>query len=179
MEGYVAEELPNPCERLRIDRRRLLKSSVAITAANLAPILSPSEAASVVSAQTVSTTPEAILNVSAATFRRLQEIQARNLLRKESGLPLLSVAQKFRRTKARQAAQDYANFADRFRRRMQEKVLARIRRETGDNDWKPQGAFQGMAFQNEVSQRLRRVYERVGLETRPSSSSVRISASPR
>ena len=56
----MAEELPYRSERFPIDRRRLLKTSVAITAVNFAPDLAPFETASVVSVQSVSTASEGI-----------------------------------------------------------------------------------------------------------------------
>jgi hypothetical protein len=157
----MAERLPNPSERFRIDRRTLLKSYAAITAAKFAPDVPLSEIEPVVSAQTVPAPSPALLNASAATARLL-DIRRRNNLRHDAGLPLLDVSKEWRRLKARQAAQDYANFAERFRRRMQTKVLARIRRQVGDGQWKPEGTFQGMAVQNEVSKRLAKLYERVG-----------------
>jgi hypothetical protein len=176
----MAETNPNPSERLlKIDRRDLLSTAVGITAAGIVPNVKSCEVGPVVSAQTLSAPPEPILKVSATTARRLAEIESRNELRRQAGLPLVSVVQEWRRLKTIESAQDFANFVERFRSRMQEKVLARIRRRQGDAQWKPQGAFQGMAFQNDVSARMKRLYERIGLETRPSSSSVRVSASPR
>jgi hypothetical protein len=155
-------ELTNPSERFpNVNRRELLGTAAGIGAASLASNILLSETEPVVSAQTVPTASPALLNVSAATARRLAAIQCRNLLRKHAGLPLIPVAQEWRRLKTIEAAQDYATFAERFRSRVQTKVLARIRRQVGDSDWKPNGAFQGMAVQNEVSERLGRIYERV------------------
>jgi len=156
----MAKELPNPSERLRIDRRTLIKAS--IITANLAPSVPLFDSEPVVSVITSSTASDSIRNVCANTSRRLAEIVRRNELRRQASLPLISVAQEFRRLKTIESSQDFANFAERFRSRVQTKVLARIRRQVGDGDWKPNGALQGMAFQNEVSERLRRVYERVG-----------------
>jgi hypothetical protein len=82
---------------------------------------------------------------------------------------LLSVAQEFRRLKNLEAGRTFAVFAERFRERMQAKVLARIKRQQGDPNWKPGGTFQRMAFQNEISKRLGRFYERVGREVKVAS----------
>jgi hypothetical protein len=84
------------------------------------------------------------------------------LLRKESGLPLLSVAQEFRRQKRLESAEAYAKFAERYRGRVQEKVLAGIRKQMGDENWKPRGFFGGMGLQREISERLGRLYARIG-----------------
>jgi hypothetical protein len=79
-EGYMARRVPKRSEQLPIDRRGLLKTSVAtMAAATLAPNLSSSETTLVVSAQTNSTASEAILNVSAATARRLAALAGRNV----------------------------------------------------------------------------------------------------
>lgn len=91
-----------------------------------------------------------------------EEINVRNLLRQECGLPLLSVAAEWRRMKNLEAAQAYARFANRYQDRIIAKVLARIRRQRGDENWTPRGFFGGMGLQNEVNQRLRRLYARVG-----------------
>jgi hypothetical protein len=93
----MAARLPNHSERVCIDRRSLLKTSVAITAAKLAPTLSLSETVPVVSVQSVSTTSDALLNIGAATARRLAVIERGNTLRHDAGSALLKVAKKVRR----------------------------------------------------------------------------------
>jgi hypothetical protein len=66
---------------------------------------------------------------------------------KKFGLPLLSVAQEFRRLKNLEAARDFAKFTERFRGRVTEKVVAKIGRRQGNPKWKPEGMLSGMALQ--------------------------------
>lgn len=177
----MTRRLPNPSGQLpNISRRELLASTAAMSAASIAPLVKHTEGSTITAQLDPTLTSESIgPTFSPAMARRLAEITRRNALRSEAHLPLLSTAKEIRQMKQAEAAQDFTKFAERFRGRVQAKVLAGIRRRQGDTDWKPVGTFQGMAIQNEVSERLRRLYERVGLETRPSSSSVRVSASPR
>ncbi len=161
----MAERIPNPSEHLlNVNRRELLGTAVGIGATGLLPNVMPLEAAIVDPAQSLSPPFKPILNVSAATACRLLEIECRNELRREVSLPLLEISKEWRRLKNLEAAQEFANFSERFRNRVQEKVLARIRRQLGQPDWKPQGMLSGggMAFESEVSRNLARVYERVG-----------------
>ncbi len=92
----------------------------------------------------------------------LAEIAGRNLLRQESGLPLLSVSKELRRIKTAEASATFAKFCDAFRESVKGKVLARFRRQCGDPKWVPNGMLSGMAFEYEVSRELRKVYERIG-----------------
>jgi hypothetical protein len=125
----MAEELPNRSAQLPIDRRRLLKTSVAITAATLAPILGPSETAPVVvvSTQTASTASEAILNVCATTARRIAEIRRRNETRREAKLDLLPIVKELRRMKETEDSQkfsdDFGRFAAKYSKSVWDEVL--------------------------------------------------------
>jgi hypothetical protein len=93
-----------------------------------------------------------------ATSPKLTEIAKRNLLRKESGLPLLSVAQEFRLMKNAEATGRFAKFAAAYRSHVRDRLLARVRQQLGNAEWKPTG-MGAMAFQTNVTKELRRLYE--------------------
>jgi hypothetical protein len=76
--GKMAERIPNPSEPLvKIDRRVLLGSAVGIGSASIVPSIGPSQLVLIDSVNALLKTSAPILNVSAATTRSLQEIQAR------------------------------------------------------------------------------------------------------
>ncbi len=78
---------------LTINRRRLLASAVALPAASIVPGVRPVDAAAAALIQSPTMAPEAeAANVCSVTATRLAEIEARNRLRKEAGLPLLAVS---------------------------------------------------------------------------------------
>jgi hypothetical protein len=153
----MAEELPYRSERFSIDRRRLLKTSVAITAVNFAPDLAPSETASVVSVQSVSTASEGILNVCATTARRIAEIRRRNETRREAKLDLLPIAKELRRMKEQDDSQKFSEafgqFAAKHRQAVWNEVL-KSRRELEGPNWWPSW-ITGMGYQGEVFRILR------------------------
>jgi hypothetical protein len=101
----MAEELPTSSERFPIDRRTLLKASVATTAATLAPGVAFSETSLVVSGPT---NAEAVLKVCDNTSRRLAEIERRNEIRRETKLPLLEVSKEWRRMKEQDDSQKFS-----------------------------------------------------------------------
>ena len=83
----MAERITNPSEpRLKIDRRELLSAAVGMTAVSIVPGVTTSEAVVVESAKSLSKKSVPVLNISAASARRLQQIEPRNLLRKQCGL---------------------------------------------------------------------------------------------
>jgi hypothetical protein len=87
----------------------------------------PSEIAAVVSAQTVFTASKAILNVSAAKARRLQDIKRRNELRREVKLPLLPIVKELRSMKEAEDSQKFSDafgpFAAKHRQAVRDEVL--------------------------------------------------------
>jgi hypothetical protein len=165
----MAEELPNRSAQLPIDRRRLLKTSVAITAATLAPILGPSETAPVVvvSTQTASTASEAILNVCATTARRIAEIRRRNETRREAKLDLLPIVKELRRMKETEDSQKFSDafgrFAANHRQAVWDEVLQLRRKVLGDPNWRPRYFSEGVGYQGEVFRILRERFEAGGL----------------
>ena len=93
---------------LGLDRRQLLAATAAVTAAGIVPNAKAAGTTNSVQAATVtkawvSETPA--LNVCASTARKIQEIAARNIIREEAGLPLLSVPKELRQSNHRNAAQ--------------------------------------------------------------------------
>jgi hypothetical protein len=153
-----------PTERIPIDRRRLLKTSAAaITAATLAPNVPLSEQPLAVSAQTVSTASEAVLNVCANTSRRLLEIQRRNELRRETKLPLLEICKELRRMKETEDGQKFSEsfgpFAAKHRQAVWNHVLKTRREVLGDPNWRPRYFSEGVGYQGEVDRRLRERFE--------------------
>lgn len=144
-----------------INRRRLLTSATAVTAAAIAPPLGePGEAAAI---QPVPLTPKAPAQTfSAANAKRLMVIARRNSLRKEAGLPLLSVTKEIRLMKSIETAERFATFSETFRYRVRDKTLARTQRRQNDPDWKPNDKWEGIAFETEVNGRVSRLFSRVG-----------------
>ncbi len=160
----MAEEFPNSPEHPpSIDRRRFLTSAALATTASVVPIVKPAETALAETSHPLPPPSEVpVLNVSAVTVSRLAEIIERNNLRKEVGLPLLSIPKELRRIKTAEAYAKFAKFSEIFRKRVQEKMLARIRHRIGDPNWKPNGMMAGMGFEYEVSREVRKPYGRIG-----------------
>ncbi len=160
----MAEELPRRSENPpSIDRRSFLTSAALATTASITAVVKPAQATLVQTEQPLPPLRQVpILNLSAVTASRIAEITARNNLRTEFGLPLLSIPKELRRIKTGEAYARFATFSQIFRKRVQEKMLARIRRRIGDPDWKPNGMMAGMGFEYEVSREVRKVYGRIG-----------------
>ncbi len=156
--------IPNSSEHLpSIDRRRFLASAALASTASITAVMNPAEATLVQAAQPLSPPPEVPSpNVSAVTASRIAEITERNNLRKDVGLPLLSIPKELRRIKAAEAYAKFAKFSEVFRKRVRDKMLARVRRRCGDPDWVPKRMMAGMGFEYEVSREVRKLWERVG-----------------
>jgi TAT (twin-arginine translocation) pathway signal sequence len=152
-----------PTERFPIDRRTLLKGSVATTAAALAPGVALSESSLVVSAQPTSTASEHVLKVSATMARRLVEIQLRNQLRREGKLPLLSIAKEVRRIKETEDGQKFSEafgtFAAKYRRAVWDQVLQPRRKVLDDPNWRPRYFSEGVGYAGEIDRILRERFE--------------------
>lgn len=151
-----------PPEFVGLSRRTLLASAAAMSAASIAPFAKPSEA-SARAPKNSALAFEYFATPSTAMAKRLAEIARRNELRREVGLPLLSIPRELRRMKTAEADADFARFSEAFRSRVAEETLGQIREQLGQPDWKPQGMLSGggMAFEAEVSRKLKRIYGRV------------------
>ncbi len=135
--------------------------------ATAAALATSGAARGIKSAPVSATTPisSAALSIPASytnASTHLAEIARRNLLRQESGLPLLSISKELRRIKTAEASATFAKFCDAFREPVKEKVLARFRRRCGDPNWVPNGMLSGTAFEYEASRELRKLYEWIG-----------------
>jgi len=143
-----------------LDRRRLLASAVAVTAASAVPGGECSAAALGDTVQTPPLTPDVQApNVCAATARRLLEIGRRNQIRQEAGLPLLPVAREWRRVKQledRQAREEaFEQFAAAHEKEIWDQVLKQRREKEQNPDWCPRTLFEGVDCQRQVRKILR------------------------
>jgi len=160
----MAEEFPNPSERLpKLNRRKLLATAAGIGAASFVPSVAPSEAVLVSSGKTVSKTSAPILNLGAATARRLLQIRLRNELRREAKLPLLRIVKELRQMKmaddSMQFSEAFRPFAAKHSKAVWDEVLEPRRGALGDLEWKPRCWSEGVGYQSEVYRILRQRFE--------------------
>jgi hypothetical protein len=147
---------------LTINRRQLLASVAVITTAGFAPLAEsagpayPAEAATEV---TIPASDVTALKVCAGTARKIEEIVARNIIRAEAGLPLLSIPRELRRMKMVEDAAEFEEFADLHRQAVLEEVLAPVREARGEPNWRPSRLMEGLAFQAQISKILRERFE--------------------
>jgi hypothetical protein len=141
MEGILAK----PHFQRGINRRRLLASTAAVTAAAIVP--GEATALSIATQEETGALapPRPALNVCAATARRLAEIGRRNEIRREAGLPLLSIAKELKRLKALDDTKKFEAFAAAHRKSAWDRVLKSRRKVEGNVSW-----FEGLACQNDV-----------------------------
>jgi hypothetical protein len=99
------------------------------------------------------------LNVCAETAQKIEEIVARNIIRAEAGLPLLSIPRELRRMKEVADEAAFEQFADRHRQAVWEEVLGPVRADRGEPNWRPIRWMEGLAFQAQVSSILRERFE--------------------
>jgi hypothetical protein len=160
----MVEEFANPSEQvLKIDRRRLLTTSAAMTAASLAPDVTPTDAALVVSIQSGSTTTAPALKVCVRTAARLAEIERRNELRCEAKLPVLSIARELRRMKEEDDRQKFSEAFEpliaKHSKAVWNEVLKPRREVLCDPNWKPKCWSEVVGYQGEVYRILRERFE--------------------
>jgi hypothetical protein len=141
-----------------LDRRQLVRGVAAATAISALPASEPAVAAP----QEIEATKLAGWSrFSVGTCGRLEEIAFRNRLRKEAGLPLLSVAKELRRMKTVADKQRFGQFATLHRKAVWGEVLKLFRDEIGDPNWSPTNWIVAMGFQARVDGILRHRYQRV------------------
>ena len=112
---------------LSLDRRQLLASAAALSIGTIPGIEAAAEVTNsgpAVPVAEIARSETAAWNVCAGTARKIKEIAARNIIRAEAGLPLLSVPQELRRMKMVEDATAFEEFADRHRQAVWEEVLA-------------------------------------------------------
>jgi hypothetical protein len=134
-----------------IDRRRLLVSVAAVPAIS---ILAGTQCVEPPSLADAAELPSAVpaLNVSAATARRLLEIERRNEIRREANLPLLSITKELRRMKEQELRDEFSRFKAVHGKAVWEQVLKPLRDSQGA-DWRPRW-MEAVGYQNQVHQIL-------------------------
>ncbi len=104
-----------------------------------------------------------ILNVCAATTRRLLEIERRNEMRREADLPLLPIIKELRRMKEVDDSQKFSEalglFVAKRSQAIWDEVLKPRRDALGDENWKPRCWSEGVGYQREVYRILRERFE--------------------
>jgi hypothetical protein len=153
-----------------LSRRQLLSTAATTTAAGIAPNLAfNAHARSEIAQQAQALAPPAkeaqAQKFCAVTSLRLREIDERNRVRQEAGLPLLSIPRELRRMKHAADAEKFRNFAKAHRGRIYEKMLARVRRQCGDPQWTPTGVLSGggLRFGARVDEQLTKLYSRLAV----------------
>jgi len=110
-EDRMAEPI-QPKLTLTMNRRQLLATVAAIPMSGIVP---PQVSADAVSVPSIPTSEPSPLNVCAATARRVEEITARNRIRAEACLPLLSIPKELRRMKTEAETVAFEAFANAHR----------------------------------------------------------------
>jgi hypothetical protein len=92
------------------------------------------------------------------------EIEERNRIRAEAGLPLLSVATELRKAYEHQCKTEFDRFMDTspLRQRVEAKLLAIARRKRDDPKWRPTGMLSGGGYAFYICTRkvMRRIWLR-------------------
>jgi len=147
-----------------IDRRRLLASAAAMTAAGAMPRADRHTAAS---HKALPPAPAVQTTKVRAAKGRLADIVRRNIIRREAGLPLLLVAAEWRRIKRwedRQARDEaFERFAAAHEKEIWGQVLKQRREKEQNPDWWPHTLFEGVDCQRQVRKILRDQFARVWL----------------
>ena len=153
----------SPQDLAVLDRRQLLRGAAAATAIRALPA---SERA-VAAPQEIEASANLVgwSHFSAATLRRLEEIALRNRLRKEAGLPLLSVVKELRRMKTVEDGERFNQFVALHKKAVWNQVLKSVRDGMGDPNWSP-NSITGMGIQANVLAILRRRYWATGQQPR-------------
>jgi hypothetical protein len=149
----MAKQSPRP---FTMNRRHVLATVAAIPMSGILPPQVSTEAVDVTS---IPTSEPSSLNVCAATARRIEEIVARNRIREEACLPLLSVTKELRRMKIAADTAKFEAFADDHRRAVRDEVLRAKRQAMGEPTWHSRGWMEGLAVQAQVSRILRQRFD--------------------
>ena len=119
---------------LGLDRRQLLASAAALSVGTVPGIEAAAEVTNsgqAVPVAQIARSETAGWNVCAGTAQKIKEIAARNIIRAEAGLPLLSVPQELRRMKQITDAMVFEEFAERHRQAVWDEVLGPMREAKG------------------------------------------------
>jgi hypothetical protein len=123
----------SPQDLAVLDRRQLLHGITAATAIRALPASEPA----VATPQEIEAANLAGSHFSAAILCRLEEIALRNRLRKEAGLPLLSVVKELRRMKTVEDGERFNHFVALHEKAVWDEVLKSVRDGRGDPNWRP------------------------------------------
>ncbi len=121
--------MAKPTQFEGLDRRQLLALSAGVAVSSIVPETQSVQATSPAVVIAVASRPAldcSALNVCAVTVRRLKEIAERNRIRKEAGLPLLSITKELRRMKSVDDEAEFEGFAAIHKRRVWDEVLATL-----------------------------------------------------
>jgi hypothetical protein len=158
---------------LSLDRRQLLAAAAALSIGNIpgaeAAVEATTSGPAVIVAE-IPTSDSPAWNRYAGTAQKIEEIVARNVIRAEAGLPLLSVARELRRMKQAADATAFEQFADLHGQAVWDEVLGPVREARGEPNWRPIRWMEGLAFQAQVGKILRERFAR--------ATSDRMKASP-
>jgi hypothetical protein len=136
-------------------RQVLWASGVAITTAGMAlcaegaETTEPAQEIDLTKASPIASEIIWASNISDTTALRIKEIEARNRLREEVGLPLLSIPKELRRMKTAADQEAFQKFEAIHANAVWDEVLKPIRDEMGDSNWRP-GCMRRMALQNDI-----------------------------
>jgi hypothetical protein len=140
-----------------LDRRQLLTAAAAATVAGVVPteITEAATPAAAIEPAPLPVSHSPALNVCDATARRIEEITARNRIRQEAGLPLLSIPRELRKMKLADDLAEFEKFAAIHRQAVWDEVLAPVREVKGEPNWHPKAFMAGLGFQSKVRKILR------------------------
>ena len=141
---------------LSLDRRQLLASAAALGIGTVPAGVAAAEVTNsnpAVPVGEIARSETAAWNVCASTAQKIEEIAARNIIRAEAGLPLLSIPKELRRLKQVTDAMAFEDFADRHRQTVWEEVLASVRETRGEPNWYPSRFVDGI-YINRVSEKF-------------------------
>jgi hypothetical protein len=122
----------SPQDLAVLDRRQLLRGAAAATAIRALPA---SERAVAAPQEIEAANLVGWSHFSAATLRRLEEIALRNRLRKEAGLPLLSVVKELQCMKTVEDGERFNQFVALHEKAVWDEVLKSVRGGMGDANW--------------------------------------------
>jgi hypothetical protein len=158
MEGDMAR-LNQSEPSVGLDRRQLLAATAAALGIGTVPGIEAAaevtNSGPAVPVAEIARSETAAWNVCAGTARKIKEIAARNIIRAEAGLPLLSIPRELRRMKQVTDAMAFEEFADRHSQEVWDEVLAPVREARGEPNYRPTRWMEGLAFQAQVSKVLR------------------------
>jgi hypothetical protein len=160
--------MPKPIQSkstFTMGRRQLLVTAAVISTSGILPKTEHAEAVETAAATLVPTEPGlevAPLNVCAVTAQRIAVIAARNRIRQEACLPLLSIPQELRRMKEAANKAQFEVFAHIHRDAVWAEVLATKRKAIGEPIWRPSSWMDGLGLQARVNKVLHRRFVQIG-----------------